>query len=165
MSHKIPLRYKYADVFALVSNVDYKKLSKYMWFALWDDETKSFYALRRKKLKSGKIITILMHRQILGLLKGDERQADHINHDTTDNRRPNLRIVTTQQNAFNRRNVKGYYLCKRTQKYIAQIKIKGTSTHIGIFDTAKEAQAAYIEAKKNLINKMGWCDRAELWQL
>lgn len=45
---------------------------------------------------------VLLHRYILGLSdECKEYIADHINHDTTDNRKSNLRIVTYSQNAMN----------------------------------------------------------------
>lgn len=43
----------------------------------------------------------LMHRLLLGLPHGDPRQADHLNRNRLDNRRANLRVVTSAQNAQN----------------------------------------------------------------
>jgi hypothetical protein len=48
--------------------------------------------------KDGKMISL--HREILGLKHGDKRRGDHINGDTFDNHRSNLRICTVQQNLW-----------------------------------------------------------------
>lgn len=45
----------------------------------------------------------MVHRVILGIVfEGRAKQGDHINHDTLNNRRNNLRIVPNRENAANR---------------------------------------------------------------
>ena len=56
---------------------------------------------------AGKIL--YMHRLIMGAQKGET--VDHINHDTMDNRRTNLRILSNAENAQNR---KGAYRSKNS---------------------------------------------------
>jgi len=75
---------------------------------------------------------------------------DHKNHDTTDNTDANLRIVTHQQNHFNRSNTKGYYWYKRLSKWSAQIKVNNKQMHLGLFVKEEDARAAYLEAKARL---------------
>lgn len=89
--------------------------------------------------------SVLLHRHILGAIKGD--LVDHINGNGLDNRRENLRIVTAQGNACNRRvrrdsisGVKG--VRKRRSRWIAYITKNGSLHHIGTFDTIQEAAAA-----------------------
>ena len=134
------------DQWALVSKKDYDRLSKYRWGAYWNKDIKSFYAVRKAKLPSGRWTTIQMAREILGLERGDKRQADHIDHDTLDNRRCNIRIVTPSQNQHNRKNVKGWK--KQGNKYRAAIKANGKYIYLGLFDTPTEAHQAYLDAKK-----------------
>ena len=73
---------------------------------------------------------------------------DHINHSRTDNDADNLRVVTHQQNNFNRSNVKGYYWSKSRKKWIAQIMLNQVNKNLGGFDKEEDALAAYLDAKK-----------------
>jgi len=74
---------------------------------------------------------------------------DHINRTRDDNSDGNLRLVTNQQNNFNRSGVKGYSWIK-PNKWKASIKIDGKSKHLGYFDKEEDARAAYLEAKARL---------------
>jgi hypothetical protein len=71
---------------------------------------------------------------------------DHINGIRDDNRVENLRIVSNQQNCFNRKNVKGYYI--RNGKYVAEIMINRLSIPLGTFDKEYDARNAYLQAKQ-----------------
>ena len=133
--------------FAIVDNKNYEQLSKHKWSAQWCKETLSFYVTNTKHVGT-KVNTTYMHREVLGLKRGDRRQADHINHNTLDNRKCNLRIVTNQENHFNRRNTKGYFWSKSTGKYKAYITINRKQIHLGYHNTSKKARQAYLKAKK-----------------
>lgn len=98
------------------------------------------------------------HRIIMLLVHGSlpkDIQVDHINHDRTDNRLENLRLVTHTENG---RNVKmpstnttgviGTTYVKRANRYVAQIHIKGANHYLGCFKTLEEAAAARLEAEK-----------------
>ncbi len=77
---------------ALVDDSDYDALAQYKWH-----RHSAGYAQRHtadgKKEK--------MHREIMGLVRGDGWCVDHINRDKLDNRRENLRVVTKAQNGQN----------------------------------------------------------------
>ena len=75
---------------------------------------------------------------------------DHINHTRDDNEDGNLRVVTNQQNHFNRSGVKGYYWCKPRNIWVAQITLNKKVTYLGSFDKEEDAAAAYLEAKARL---------------
>ena len=77
--------------------------------------------------------------------------VDHINGNGLDNRRENLKIVTQQQNAFNRAiqtnntsGHKGVSLVKRNNKWLARIGFNGKRIVLGTFDSYEEA----VEARK-----------------
>jgi len=140
---KIPLT---QSQFTIVDGKNCKWLNQYKWYAHWDGH--NFYAIRNGVNKNGKRIPIRMHREILGLKRGDKRQVDHINHKTLDNRECNLRIVDGNQNQWNQKNRKGYWWNNRDKKYQAAISIYGKRIYLGYFNTAKEARKAYLKAKK-----------------
>ena len=73
---------------------------------------------------------------------------DHINHSRTDNSIENLRVVSNQQNQFNRSGVKGYTWSKKDSKWKAQITINGVNKFLGLFENEEDARAAYLDAKK-----------------
>ena len=134
--------------FAIVDDADFEELSRHRWCAHWNPHTNSFYAVRNIRLPDGKRATERMHRAVLSLEYGDRREVDHLNHDTLNNHRTNIRIATTAQNQHNRRQVKGYCWDKSTQKFLAQIRVNGISKHLGRFDAPAEARAAYLAAKR-----------------
>lgn len=93
---------------------------------------------------------ILIHRLIayayLGLdINNTKIQVDHINLDRSDNRVCNLRLVTNQQNQFNR-NPKGYSKTKYG-RYQSEISVCGVSEYLGTYATPEEARNKYLEAK------------------
>lgn len=92
------------------------------------------------------------HRVIWLMVYGEIRQdleIDHINGIKDDNRIENLRLVTGQQNGFNRTTAKGYCENKgRGKKWKATIGVNGCGIHLGYFDKESEARNAYLEAKE-----------------
>lgn len=73
---------------------------------------------------------------------------DHINHNTTDNKLENLRIVSNQKNQWNQKKVKGYTYRKKINKYESSICFNKKQIYLGRFDTEEEAKNAYLDAKK-----------------
>ena len=99
----------------------------------------------------------LLHRYIMDAPKG--LYVDHINHNTLDNRRENLRICTPSENKFNSEQYltnssgeKGvffdYFI--PTPKWKAFIKYKYKMIHIGYYDTFEEAVIARKDKEKEL---------------
>lgn len=86
--------------------------------------------------------------------------VDHINHDTLDNRRCNLRVCTNQQNSMNQRPQAGksskYKGVSKTIKYQASISYNGKSIHLGVFDDEIEAAKAYDVKAKELFGEFAY---------
>jgi HNH endonuclease/AP2 domain len=80
-------------------------------------------------------------------------QIDHHNELKSDNRIDNLRDATGSWNQHNitapqRNNVAGFRgVSWRKNKWVAQIMLRGRSIHLGRFNCAEDAHAAYVAAK------------------
>jgi HNH endonuclease len=85
----------------IVDAADYDWLNAFPWHAKWNHSTKSFYAMRRIEPKSNQ--RVRMQNVILGLAPRCGLFGDHINGNTLDNRRENLRVATQSQNNMNRK--------------------------------------------------------------
>lgn len=151
--------------FAIIDACDYEWLSQWKWHYAENGKTGKGYA-RRKRLttETPPRKSVYMHNVIAG-----QKGIDHKNQNGLDNRRKNLRLANTQQNAFNRvikrkpsKNPTGVYLVRRKYKgrtytyIVARIKINYKSQYLGSFKTMKEASEAYQKAAKRLHGKFLW---------
>ncbi len=84
-------------------------------------------------------------------------ELDHINTVRSDNRIENLRPASRNENnqnhrqahSNNRLGVLGVHRV-RSGRYLARIRVDSKARHIGVYDTAEEASAAYLNAKRQL---------------
>ena len=89
------------------------------------------------------------HRLIWMYYNGDILDGlfiDHINRIPDDNRIENLRLVTLQENQWNR-STKCCFWDKANKKWRASIRINGKKKYLGYFDNKVDANNAYLEAK------------------
>ncbi len=103
--------------------------------------------------KDGKVKRHLVHRLVAQAFLekySEDLQVDHIDGCRINNKLENLRMVTPQQNHFNRTKAKGYSWNKTSKKWIAYIKVNGKTKNLGCFDTESEARDSYLAAKKIL---------------
>ena len=71
---------------------------------------------------------------------------DHIDRNRLNNNIENLRVATNQQNMWNQ-DCKGYYFCKASGKYRAEICVNGKRIYLGLFVSEDDARNAYLNAK------------------
>jgi len=111
----------------MVDDDDYRRLNKYRWHIV-DNKCGQLYARRWQALPNGKKKAIYMHREILNAPK--DKWVDHINRNSLDCRKTNLRLCTPSQNSRNRKkpaNAKHKFRGVTTSgdRYVATLKIKG----------------------------------------
>ena len=71
---------------------------------------------------------------------------DHIDRNPLNNNIENLRVVTNQENLWNR-DCKGYCFDKAKGKYHAQICVNYKKKYLGYFENEDDARTAYLNAK------------------
>lgn len=137
--------------FTVVDDQDHERAAKFNWQAQYSKTMNSYYAKKEGDQ---------LHRFILGLDKSKLKYVDHINHNTLDNRRINLRIATPSQNSFNRKThatnksgFKGVHWDKEARKWRASIRLYGKLINLGRFSTPELAHAAYCEAAIRLFGE------------
>jgi len=99
--------------------------------------------------KEGKQNTLKIHR-LLGIYFLNcppDKQIDHIDGNRKNNALSNLRVVTIQQNQWNRTGAKGYTWDKRVGKWQASICANRKNKNLGHYNTEEEARAAYLKEK------------------
>lgn len=94
---------------------------------------------------------IYLHRYVFPKRIKRGLEVDHINRNTLDNRKSNLRLVRRGQNIANCRKrlsthkFRGVFFCKdkKVFRWAARISFRGKTTHIGYFSSEAEAAARY----------------------
>ena len=102
--------------------------------------------------------TVILHRLLMGNPEG--YLVDHINHNTLDNRRSNLRVVTNTENQQNRKGansdnkvskVLGVSWHKSRKKWQARVQVNKKEVYLGVFDCIQEAEKAVLDARARLL--------------
>jgi hypothetical protein len=134
---KIPLGN--SDKFSLIDLEDLDRIKGYNWCINCKSGRFQYVITKHGKRK------IKLHRLILDEPEG--MFVDHINHDTLDNRRCNLRLVTNGQNMQNSirvRTEKGVSFHKRIEKFQAYISLNKKRIYLGYYKEPEDA----IQARK-----------------
>jgi hypothetical protein len=138
----------YNDKIRCYRNGDVERFTKGKKWKIVKCESKNTYS--RVAINRTEFINIsrLLSFCFLGLEDIDGRNRkiniDHIDRDTKNNNINNLRVVTFQQNMFNKSG-KGYSFDGK--KYIARIRANKKYFYLGRYDTEEEAKQAYKNAK------------------
>lgn len=123
------------------------------WFAFlnqWKWHYLNGYAVRTDHSKT-KNRRVHMHRLINQTPEG--LQTDHVNGDTLDNRKVNLRSLTNVDNMRNSKlgtkntsGLRGVSWGKSVNKWTAQISVHNKVIHLGCFVDKYDAHRAYLQA-------------------
>ena len=133
--------------YAKVDAEDVDRVSKFRW-------TLSKYALSRPGGKSAK--SLFMHRFVLDL-KPSDPMVDHVNRDKLDNRKQNLRCVTSSNNLLNigiktcKSATSGYrnvYPVTGRWRWIVMCQFRGIVHHDGPFVNIADAVVAAYKLRR-----------------
>jgi hypothetical protein len=140
-----------------VSDEDYGRVSNLKWYA-HKGTSGHYYAANMSQVVDGARRRVFMHRLINDTPEGLE--TDHINGDSLDNRRENLRTATKSQNQHNTKlrkdstsGYKGVSWHKATKKWRARVNKDGHTVFTGYFDDITEAARAYNMAAQKLFGE------------
>ena len=105
----------------------------------------------------------LLSRMIMNCNENDnDLVVDHINSNTLDNRKCNLRLITQSQNTLNQSSSKnstskyiGVNWDKKSKKWAARIGINGESIFLGVFDREQDAALARDYSTKKYYKGFG----------
>lgn len=120
---------------------DFEKIKKYNWHISSDGYVKCSTP------------NISLHRLVMNVIDSS-LEVDHVHHVKSDNRKTELRIVTTSQNQMNQTPRKHSSPCtgvswhKKKNAWIAQISLNGKLKYLGIYKDLEDAIKARKEAEK-----------------
>jgi AP2-like factor, euAP2 lineage len=137
----------------IIDDEDYDLIKEYSWRVCTKEEKQGliyFHAATKRDPVTRAQKDIRLHRFIMKCSTGDGIYIDHINHNTLDNRKCNLRKTDAGGNVRNSRKTirntsgyKGVSFFKRDSIYKACIKYKGVSYNIGGTPDIIEAAKLY----------------------
>lgn len=134
---------------------DYDLINKYSWskteagyIMAWDGNKQQF---------------IYLHRLVTGLIDDKEYVVDHMNHNTVDNQKENLRICTHRENIINSKlsknnktGVVGISYRPDFSKWIARIMVNYKTLHLGSFEDFDDAVRARQAAEKKYFGEFAY---------
>ena len=133
---------------ALIDDEDYDFLNQWKWCAMQNYHI--FYATHGICIAKGKWTMEQMHRLILGLQPGDNKQTDHRDGNGLNNQRSNLRSCTTMQNQQSSRKktvgtskYKGVHWHRCGRKWCSQVSVNKKQKYLGLFNSEANAARAY----------------------
>ena len=133
---------------ALISPEDESRVSEFHWHAKFNKSSGEWYA-RHCTTRKKKVVVQLLHRFIRNVTD-PQTCVVHLNHDTLDNRRENLKLidrtlfakfVSTRRSPAHSAGLKG--VTYRKDRWEAYVTRGGKSYHLGYFRTAVDAALAY----------------------
>lgn len=131
------------------------------WHPWFNRHTQSWYVRANVPAANGKKSLVWLHRFIMKAPAGFV--VDHMDGDSLNNRRSNLRVVSDTVNKLNRhkpnRNnrstgIRGVRWAEHAKKWRAVISVGNRPKYLGYFDTPEEAQEAVKVAVSERIKEL-----------
>jgi len=139
---------KYGNKEVVIDSEDWNKINYFKWHVNYSPHIKNFYCITNKKDKKH----LKLHRLILDIVDS-KIIIDHINHNTLDNQKKNLRICTPAENSKNmkmpKNNISGYKGVswhKASNKWQSHIRINNIEIYLGLYNNKLQAAKAYNKA-------------------
>lgn len=131
----------------------------YRWRVHYDPKLGNYYVVSHG-MKKGEMKPVRLSRLVMNCPDG--LVVDHINHNTLDNRKANLRVVPQQINLLNKKGayknsktgVRGVYWHKATGKWYAQVHRNSKKVYYQLFDRFEDACKAAEEARKKIFKEV-----------
>ena len=144
------------DYQAIIDANDFDLVSRYNWGA-----SERIYKQKNKCYAVTVHNTNILSLHRLLMNPPPDMEVDHINGESLDNRRCNLRLATSSQNSMNigiRSNNKTGYkgVSAGNGGYRACIQFQGIAISIGYYATAIEAAKAYDDSARKLHKEFAW---------
>jgi len=129
---------------ALVDDLDYDRVRQYRW-GYYEFDWGCWFVVRTT------VPHVRLHRFILDAPRG--LPVDHWNHNTLDNRRQNLTVVTNRMNSENRRGAQRNSKTgiRGVHPYRNKYCVKVRNHAVGYFRDLAEAERAAIDARQRLM--------------
>ena len=154
---------------SIIDGDDFQRVNQFKWTARTGSG--GVYAFRSYGPRIDRKYQYL-HRFILNI-ENSSIHVDHINGNTLDNRKENLRTATRQENLRNRNHkviaksdYRGVYFKndrKRSKPWTSRIRIgPGKNKNLGSFYTAEDAAKAFDKAAKQIYGE--FCGKLNLEQ-
>jgi hypothetical protein len=128
---------------AIIDSEDIENLPIYLWMATWNEDRQSYYA--RMSLGGSPPYLHQVITNTYGM--GKNVRVDHIDGDTLNCRRSNLRVTNASENGQNRTNVanrnsktgiRNVYYHKTTDMYEVKVMVKGKGHYGGWYPNTEE---------------------------
>jgi hypothetical protein len=125
---------------------DFDKIISYQWYpkrSAWGTYCNGYVEKQ----------VVVLHRYLMNAELG--QYVDHIDKNTLNTRKFNLRFITNQQNGFNRKmgknnksGIMGVHWNKLRNKWCARIKVDYRGIYLGLYEDFNEATTVRLKAEK-----------------
>lgn len=129
----------------LVDPIDEWLLEEYTWHLKWDGYN-NYAATSLGRNEYGRTIIVFLHHCIMGQPIWEDDEIDHINRNTMDNHRSNMRYATRSQNRINTSRAESSLGARNIYqiedgRYRVRVRRNGQEYYLGTFGTLDEAVA------------------------